>query len=502
MMYHIIGLLSILLFSACAEQNRTAGKPVAQVTAETVRDGWKKSCRPLAVVIENGDGITPSLPHIGVFASVKDATPEEREAFSGVCFHKHGEHYESADKEAVTADTLATVYVYFPYRQGIDTDNSLTLDAPFTENLFGIEKSRAIGDQILLRTEMRSAMALLRINMESDDLHDMLDDIRISGENIYTSGCYQPCRGIWNNYRSSGFIQSTTTGCVLNNGQAHDFYLIPTSVSGMLTVIVSVNRHEMVVKTTLPPMRAGSLTQLNLRKGESGITVNSSWVETERSLVPLLEESPDSVCAGHFLQADGRISKHRNEQTVAVVIESDGKHGKAVGIKDCSGDYHFSTASLSSGKLFPSIDGKRQEGILNPPRDSRVDSVSKVIFKPGMPYRTDCALGYADGAKLTSILLRNRDERDNSGSPETDMLSQASSRPAGYVPTLAEMASLYYLLQTTPCHPDMDTPAGEYLTSSEATATTVYIIDMTHGIMTGNASKRYFRGKLRLFYLF
>lgn len=496
----VIGILFLFLFTACAERSRKTESPVAQSAAETVRDGWKKSCRPLAVCLEGRNGEPPALPYVCVYAAPGDATSEERKALCGVRFPRNGGHYESPDREAVTSDTLVPAYVYYPYRQGIDADNAVTLEAPFSENMYGTEKGRSIGDKIMLRTEMRSAMALLRIHVESDDLHDMLDGISIVGEHIYTTGNYKAVKGLWGEVRSSGFI-NYETDCVLNNGQAHDFYLIPTAVSGMLTVIVSINKSEMALKTTLPPMCAGSLTQLNLRKSGRELTVSSSWVETERTLAAPTEETPDSVCVGHYLQADGRISAHKDSKSVAVVIESDGKHGKAAGIRDCQGEYTFASASISSGTLFPTIDGDRKEGVLNPNKDSSVAPDCRVIFKPGMPYGKECALGYSDGAKLTSI-LRNKNIPDKGNLQGKDMLSQVSSHPASYVPSLAEMSSLYYQLHNSDSHLDIEAPAEEYLTSSEATASTAYIIDMTHGIITGNVSKRYFRGKLRLFYLF
>lgn len=498
----VIGILFLFLISACGNERGQAERPVAQSTAETVRDGWKKSCRPFVVCIANEDELTQVLPYVCVHASVSDATAEEREAFGGVCYMRHGESYESSDRKAVTSDTLAPVYVYYPYRQGIGTDNFVTLEAPFTENLFGTETGRNIGNTVQVRMVMHSSMALLRIHLKSDNLHDILDDIRISGENIHTAGDYQPCKGVWSGKRPSGFIRSTDTGCVLNNGQAHDFYLIPTAQSGMMTAIISVNKRSHVLKTTLPPMGAGSLTQLNLSITDGEIAVSGSWVETRRELTPVMKETPDSVCVGQYLQRDGRISGHRDSLSVAVVIETDGTHGKAVGISDCRDAYRFSTGAVSSHRLFPTIDGKLKEGILNPVRDHEVEPDSKIIYKPGMPYSKDCALGYNDGAQLTTALMKQCESPDKIGISDGDMLTQVSCHPASYVPSLAEMASLYYMLQTGAVNFDMDVPAGEYLTSSESSAMTAYLIDMTYGVMTGNMSKRYSKGKLRLFYLF
>ena len=43
---------------------------------------------------------------------------------------------------------------------------------------------------------------------------------------------------------------------------------------------------------------------------------------------------------------------------------------------------------------------------------------------------------------------------------------------------------------------------GEYLTSSESSGNSFYMMDMQEGIINGSASKSYSRGRIRLFYLF
>ena len=85
------------------------------------------------------------------------------------------------------------------------------------------------------------------------------------------------------------------------------------------------------------------------------------------------------------------------------------------------------------------------------------------------------------------------------------MLQEAARHPGGYVPSLGELAKLYYLLE---CDKSsllkglIDPLQGEYLTSSESGKDTFYMMDFTNGIVTGGLSKRYAKAKLRLFYLF
>lgn len=79
-------------------------------------------------------------------------------------------------------------------------------------------------------------------------------------------------------------MNATDADCLLNNGRKHDFYLVPTDTEGAVTIAATIDGHPYAVRTTLPPMQAGSLVRLNLRKGKEGLAVNGSWVETRRKL--------------------------------------------------------------------------------------------------------------------------------------------------------------------------------------------------------------------------
>ena len=85
------------------------------------------------------------------------------------------------------------------------------------------------------------------------------------------------------------------------------------------------------------------------------------------------------------------------------------------------------------------------------------------------------------------------------------MLQEAARHPGSYVPSLGELAKLYYLLECAKPSKLKGLIAplqGEYLTSSESGKDSFYLMDFTNGIVTGGLSKRYARAKLRLFYLF
>ena len=362
---------------------------------------------------------------------------------------------------------------------------------------------------------MIPAMALLRITCGSDDVRDWLEGLNITGEGIYTKAMYLPYQGKWFGMTADGSVTARQADCLLNNGRLFDYYLIPTETAGMVTIHAKINQKNYAIKTTLPPLRAGSLTQINLHKKTDGLTVNSSWVDTRHTIVgnnPIFEV--DTVKVGYYLQKCGYISSERDTSSVAIVIQTDGKHGKAVSLKDCQGNYCFGSSSLTSGKVFATIDGKRKEGIVNPKQAQEVSNAEKIIFKPGIPYGTNCALGYTNGAELTTLLIGKSELKDTDDALYADtslslsrkmMIDEVRRHSGSYVPSLAEMTALYYQLRFSEgdtAWGEFDIPDGEYLTSSESTPQSFYMMDMENGIITRTLSKQYTKMQLRLFYLF
>ena len=85
------------------------------------------------------------------------------------------------------------------------------------------------------------------------------------------------------------------------------------------------------------------------------------------------------------------------------------------------------------------------------------------------------------------------------------MLAEVEKHRCGYIPTLTEMAHIFYLSQPyAHSHlPELIEPFnGEYLTCSESSDHNYYGIEMGRGIVMSNYSKQYAKLKLRLFYLF
>lgn len=494
-----------LLLASCGGEKQPKSTVAAIESGEKTRMEWQKARKPVEIRIEGTEGTAPAWPRLGVYMDIHSSSPEEREMFAGAEFVWKGGVYVSPDRNAVTSDTTAAIYVCHPFRNGLGVDGIIPMSAPFHENLYGVETARNIGDAIQPLFRLQSAMSLLRIVCESGDLRDRLDGITLIGDGIYTEGCYQPYTARWLDRKAIGGIQAESADCLLNNGRKHDLYLIPTGTACSTTMIIRINGKDHALHTMLPPLTAGSMMHLSIRKDSEGVAINGSWVETERNLAYEHRMMPvDSVQTGHYLQRDGTIQVGRDTLSIAVVIETDGKHGKAVALTDCQGLFVFSRNAVSSGRRFPTIDGKRKEGIINP--TTGISGNDKIIYKPGMPYPNDCALGYSDGASLTQGLVEaNRKAREDSPFGRQAMLQEAARHPGGYVPSLCELVQLYYLLEcdkSSPIKGRIEDMHGEYLTSTESSADTFYLMDFTHGIVTGGLSKRYARAKLRLFYLF
>lgn len=492
------------LLASCKGGEPHPNKTVAMETGEKTRMKWQNVLKPVEIISEETAGNVQAWPRLGV--CVGNSLPESGEVFSGEAFVREGNKYVSADRNVMTADTLANIRVCYPFHEGMDAHDTLRLDAPFEENLYGVETGRNTGSNLTVRVKLQSSMALLRIACESDDLRDRLKGLSITGEHIYTQGLYLPYTGKWLEGKAEGSIQEQAD-CLLNNGRNHDFYLIPTGAASPVTISARINGNFHAVRTTFPPLSPGCLVHITLRKEKDGLAINGSWVETERPLAcPVPGTKVDSVLIGHYLQADGTVQAEKDTFSVAVVVETDGRHGKAVALADCEGYYVFSGKKSRSGKTFATLDGKRKEGILNPAEGIKAEDA--VIFKPGMPYPDDYALGYDDGASLTQRLLDAQEE--SMEKPvllygRRSMLAETRRHPGSYVPSLAEMAWLYYQMECDKAfrrQVHLAPLEGEYLTITESGKQTSYRMDFTYGIVTGQLSKRYAQGKLRLFYLF
>lgn len=499
----IPSLLSALLMSfvSCTGDGQKERPQEALHAAERIRESWTESKRSVKVEIAGRtDAELWSMKEVGLTADFRDATMSERDAFSGIPY-AYGHGCFASRQPVVTADSTAIFHVCYPVHRGKTTADTLTLFAPFGEHLYGKEVSRSIQDHVIkVRMQLMSSMAVLRFQIESDQLQDQLGGFTLMSDNLYTDGKYLPYTGKWLAMHRGGAIRTKDLCCLLNNGRQHDVYLIPTDTASNVAIIAHVNDKDYALRTTLPPLKCGSLTQLNLKLNKGKLSIGSSWVETTRTFMAHSHVICDTVRVGYFLQNDGQVVSEHNDNCIAMVIDTDGKHGKAIALKDESGRHLFAGRDISSNRYFPTIDGKHTEGRINPLKTTPLDSVNKIVYKPSMPYKETCALGYAHGATLSQMLISKMGINESKS-----MLTVMQTHKGSYVPSLGELAKIYYLQQPYSkftFSSEYEPLEGEYLSSSESSDKTFYFLDFTTGAVAGGLSKCYTPMKLRLFYLF
>lgn len=492
---------AIILLASCKGDGKKEAVMTANRSGNITRAHWQAERKP--IVIETDTLLTEC---IGVSMLLRDATADEFNALESARFELKDKQYRSNDYNALTSDTAATCGICYPVHRGAKATSVIELKAPFGENLYGKESDRSFGKETRIRYEWRSGMALLRIVTESDDVRDHLDKLTIAGDYIYNSGLYMPYTGEWCQKNAEWSIDAPEADCLLNNGRNHDFFLIPTDTAGIVSIRAVINGSQRFLRRTIPPMHAGSLTELHLKVTSKDFVVSSSWVDSKRKFYMSNRKDVviDSIKVGYFLRSDGYVTRERDSKSIAVVYETDGRHGKAVAISDCIGRFVFSNSDLPTGKDFSTIDGKRSEGVLNPSPHDGIADANKVIWTPKMPYNDKCAIGYTDGAALTHLLTvrSNKVAARAKGIRFDSMLTEVQRHSGAYVPSLGEMVRLYYLIKQKKVElPELAPLEGEYLTSNE-NGSHYYMIDFTTGIITSSLSKQYGAAQLRLFFLF
>lgn len=472
-----------LICASCGRSDEKRPSLEQTRAAIEVRAAWRDELKPVEIVASEAitgadrigvrltsDGKTDFLTFIG--------TPD--------CF--------KPEQPSLMADTASAVSACWP----LSSSDTLSLTAPFSDRIFGFESGRTVGARLSLQMKFQSSMALLRFCFESDNLTDVLKSLTLKGEYVATRGKYIPYNGKWIEKSGEGMPVGIDADCLVNGGRSHDFYLIPCDTASDIVLSAVVNGKEYLLKTKIPPLTAGSMTQLNLSMDKAGqLLPKSSWVDNGRKTDLRKVAVVDTVKTGHYLRKDGLVVAKRDTMTVAVVFQTDGRHGKAVAIEDVPGTFCFGDKNLTSGIIFGTIDGQRNEGIIN---DSSSSEDERLIYKSEIPYSESTAFGHKNGAELTSRLLnKKRGEEDGT------MLAEVEKHHCSYIPTVAEMAQLFFLFQPyAHSHfPELIEPFnGEYLTCSESSGHNFYGIEMGKGIVMSNYSKQYAKLKLRLFYLF
>ena len=219
-MQNIYLLLVILLIGiSCKEQKPQKQPLAAQETAVKVRDHWKEAEKPIHIEVE---GLSSNTSFRSDTFSVCTDKNEN------VLYHIKGNSLQAIDKGLSSEDTTITVSLCFPYRKDLSTEDTLHLKQPFGEQLYGIEQSRSIGENIRVGMKLHSSLTMLRISITSDKLSDILDELWIYGENLISEADYQPYFGKWLNEKGNGILTTESDDCLLNNGRNHDFHLVPT----------------------------------------------------------------------------------------------------------------------------------------------------------------------------------------------------------------------------------------------------------------------------------
>lgn len=502
--------LSLLFLTSCKGKEHERKATQAIMTAEATRDQWLRSRKALEFAVETEQpGALAKMGKLGIFSHSQDATVEEQFSLTNVPFWYGPDGKFIPDgREIVTGDSTALFYVCYPYMSGITPEDTLWLKAPYGEYLYGKELSRSFGERFTVRMRMQCATSLLRFRLESQDITDLLHKVSITGQQLFTYAGYSPYTGEWYGLSGANRPIEYRFDRVMNNYQYVDVLLPPVDSPSDIAVTVGMNAREYALHTTVPRLKRGEMTQINLLLDTSGLKISSSWVEEQRNYLFPPKNEIDTVKVGYYLQDDGSVSAVYDSASVAVVFVTDGKHGKAVALKDREGLKLFSSRKLTSGRVFRTVDGTKKEGIINPSRTDGVEEENRLVYKPSLPYPESCALGYTDGCALCRVLLRKYEggKREGIFGRGEEMLAELLTTRGAYVPAVAELIHVYYLFQPYAGKPltaeGLEFPKGEYLSSSESSDSSFYMFDFNHGIVTGTFPKQYARMKLRLFYVF
>lgn len=480
-------IVSLSLCSCTGNTGDTDALP-AHNTVEKIREEWSRVEKPLTITVtERCRDELEAIGSIGVFLTDR---PED----TAIEFHFDGEKF--CPLTPVTVDSTVIPVAVYPYRAGLHPGDSIEAGGNIGASLVGIHESTTqTNENINVKMRLKDITALLRLEIRSDSIGDILDGIELKCDHGIAASHMRPFNGEWIETRAARSIRTVLTDCMVNNGRCHDFHMVPTAESGELTIGLKVNGRFVYVSTTIPPMREGSITELRLSISKGRLNIGSSWVDTEHPFCKENKEYADSIKVLNFLQNDGTTSETCDDRSIAMVIETDGRHGKAVALKDASAGMMFRGKDFSTGHIFPTVDGQFNEGSYE--NDSQYIGTC-IVFNPVVRYSGRCAFGHRDGALLTSSMISGCDV-DALGIFTTEAVLGTA-----YIPSVYELARLSFFLDrnkdTMP--EEFEIPCGFYTTSCESGEETYYSVDPSGYRISAYNSKRYPDTKLRLYYLF
>lgn len=483
---HALFMCLALLLASCSSNGHKDEALAAHNTAEKVKDTWSKVSKPLE--IEVVDRSKEELEAIGSIAVWFDGIEGDK----AVRFNFDGEVFKPSTP--VMADSTVLPRVCYPYQMGLQPGDTIKVADSQEGRLVGRFQSFTQTDnKITVRMQLQDITALLRLKLQSDNINDILQSASIHGDGLAVAGLLVPLRGEWIEAHGASAIASSLSDCLFNNGFSHDFHLIPTEQAGDVVIQLNVNGKVVSISTTLPPLRVGSITELRLTLNNGKLNVGSSWVDTKHPFEKPAVSNTDSIKVGYILQKDGSITASAGENALAWVIQSNGKHGKAIALLDNNACNAFGKQSFKTGHVFATADGKLCEGYFG-----SQEHANDLVFSPRIKYPDAIALGFDNGAQLTQAILHNAEETAYKTYCDKRVLA------SGYIPSLAEMAKFaYFLNEHEGKLPNGFKPLeGIYATSSESGEETFYSIDMSEWFITAHNSKEHNGLKTRLFYLF
>ena len=250
----------------------------------------------------------------------------------------------------------------------------------------------------------------------------------------------RPFNGEWIETRATRSLRTVLTNCMVNNGRHHDFHMIPTEEAGEVVIGVKVNGRYLSVGTTLPPMRAGSITELGLTISNNKLNIGSSWVDTKHPFTKPEAKASADVQPLQYLKTDGTIAETYHDNCLAIVIDTDGKHGKAVALTDTPGGMIFKGSDFSTGVAFQTVDGQFREGCFTPGTMQGNGNENNIAFNPNVRYSSKCAFGHRNGGILTGYIV------SNCNLDVLEMFATEAKLGTAYIPTVYELALLSFFL--------------------------------------------------------
>ena len=346
--------------------------------------------------------------------------------------------------------------------------------------------------------KLKEITALLRLKIKSDSITDVLEGIDVNCERGIAASHLRPFNGEWIETRATRSLRTVLTNCMVNNGRHHDFHMIPTEEAGEVIIGVKVNGRYLSVGTTLPPMRAGSITELGLTINNNKLNIGSSWVDTRHPFTKPVAKANAEILPLLYLKTDGTITETYDDNCVAVVIDTDGKHGKAVALIDTPGGMMFKGSDFSTGVVFQTVDGQFREGCFTPGTMQGNERENNIAFNPNVRYSSKCALVHRNGGILTGYIVANCNLE------VLEMFTTEAKLGTAYIPTVYELALLSFFIEKNKdlLPAEFIMPDGFYTTCCESGGETFYSVDIADKKISAHNSKQYPNTNLRLFYLF